>query len=646
MNYLRTRRVGFGMMAALFLILSPWPVGDGVYGQAADQGFVPPYQLTIVLDVAKSRVLTDVFRQQVERELQEGLQAALGDLARVTVEFDHPKLADIHANGLGRALDNWKVRSPVKTHFVCIDLINNQYEIRARQYDGPTGTASPVVHSDRTPDRAFVARAAALLIERDFGFTAKFSSWPKATDVKVQPQIVRLDLLGAGLGVSLSRFVKKNDVFAVVQMFRDGRAELVPWALVQVNEAPNDETPDAACTGKLFWRYKPPAEGSDHDGYRCVKLGAVSGPVRLRLFQQKTDRIAGPLQATLEVRRLGFKEEAAGLLTGSPDSLTGIFTTASMPSVEPFDRVAFVTVKIGGQPRAYVPIPILGDETVAVPMSTVAEQIDTISQRIERWQRHVDDAWLVHVEVFTDLRNLGQKIGTPRETLVTRAEAGLKRTIEDYNRLNTEKEGLIREAGAGRPEIKRLEQRLADLKEGEGFLSKFIDDQNKVINEDAKPERKAAKNQIIDAGIAEEKNDYQQAIDLYTNALKVIDDPKVKEHLEQLEAQWMLKDMDHARARKFIYETWPGLDTAGLEREMENARKALDECKKANDKLSPRKFIQATNSHFARIKQEKDGLKPDTRPDDEKPAQRIATVLPKLIELSSDAIEWVKTSSK
>ena len=51
--------------------------------------------------------------------------------------------------GLQHALDSWKYLSNTKIHFVLIDFVQGQYEISAREYDGTTGLASPVVRQVR-----------------------------------------------------------------------------------------------------------------------------------------------------------------------------------------------------------------------------------------------------------------------------------------------------------------------------------------------------------------------------------------------------------------------------------------------------------------------------------------------------------------
>jgi hypothetical protein len=633
------------LIGTLLLASSPCRAAGPAPKPAVEPAGGPPYKLTVVLDIAKSRVLTDVFRHQVERELKEGLQAALGELAVVEVQPDHPKLADVRARGLGPALNDWKERSDVKTHFILIDLVNSQYVVQSRQYDGPTAMPGPVVHTDHTADRAFVARVAELLVERDFGFTGTFRSWPRTTDPKNQPQPVKLDLSGAGSGVPLSRWVKKDDVFAVVHTYADGRnPDLVPWALVQIKEAPQDGTKDTDCTGLLFWRYTPPlaAEGVGHAGYRCVKLGATRGPVRLRLLQGKDDKVTGPLQAQLEISRSNFRREESGTITGSSNPVTGIYDSAVYnPNAEPFDRVAFITVRTGNQDRAYLPLAVMDDQFVPVVVNAGTVEQDALSQRFQRWQRQVDDAWLIHVAIFEDIREISQKGGVQREKILERARAGLARMTDDYNRLSSERQEMPGEVSR-RPDVKRLDQVLQELKKGQTDLTEFVTKQEKIFTEESRPERRIALAQIVDAGLAEEKGEYGLAIDLYEKALKEIKDPAREEYVEKLKALWATKDEAHAAARRFIYETFPGLDTAGLDREMENASKALAECKRAGDRLSPVKLLQAANTHSSRIKQEADKLTQNNFEGQEKDQQRIGKVSKELAQLIKETVEFLR----
>src|SRR4051812_39478000 len=69
-----------------------------------------PYKIRLVVDVARHRLLTDVFKEQLQRELKDGLQAALGKLAKVEVSDKHDLLPAIRADGLQKALDGYRKR--------------------------------------------------------------------------------------------------------------------------------------------------------------------------------------------------------------------------------------------------------------------------------------------------------------------------------------------------------------------------------------------------------------------------------------------------------------------------------------------------------------------------------------------------------
>ena len=616
-------------------------------GHAADAAGGPPYKLTVVLDVAQSRVLTATFREQVERELQDGLQAALGDLARVEVTREHPKLADIRERGLGRALDAWKGVSAEKTHFVLIQLVNNEYEIQARQFDGPTGTASPIVRIERTADRAFVARVASLLIEQDFGFSAAFPTWPKVGDPNDQPQIVQLTFPGSGLGVPLSRWVSKGDVFAVFHLTSERAPERIPWCLVQIQDPPQDDNPETPCTGRLFWRYKPVSEVAGHLGYRCVKLGAIRGPVKIRLVKSDPKDNSGPLHASFEVRRGGFKAEEATLVKGGPDPVTLTFSTANNPAIQPFDKVAFVTVKRGGVARALLPFPILDDHTETVPLSVHTDQVDALAQRIDRWGRHVDDAWRVQSMVYQDIRDLTQKPGIAREKIIARAQEGIKRTVDDLARLETERAELPNNLGSTRKtERENIDKMIKEIKKGEKELTEFTDRQEKILKEESSPAKKVARAQLEDAHFAEDKADFGQAIELYKKAQEELKDPKLQEQIDNLQTRWMTVSDEHERARRYIYDTFPTLDTRGLALQMDTVAKRFQICKESNDQLTPRKLLLAIEMHKNRLRQEKAELNPNVNEGDQASIERIGKVVEGLVKLNTDVLDYLSSSTK
>ena len=223
------------ILAVLSFVLCPLPFAQGL-----DPDLTTPYKVQVVLSVAPNRLLTPIFKEQLRRDLQRGLQGALGsmgevevfDLAEVKPEKQEPLWKEVAAKGLQAGLDGpGKGTSAVKTHFVNVDYVDGQYEMQARQYDGLTGLASPSVRREQTPDRQFVARTAALLVDRDFGLVGTVTDGGDG-------QTVRVAFKGGGLKVPLDRWVKKGDVFALVQVGADGRTALLPWAVLQADAAP------------------------------------------------------------------------------------------------------------------------------------------------------------------------------------------------------------------------------------------------------------------------------------------------------------------------------------------------------------------------------------------------------------------------
>jgi hypothetical protein len=106
-------------------------------------------------------------------------------------------------------------------------------------------------------------------------------------------------------------------------------------------------------------------------------------------------------------------------------------------------------------------------------------------------------------------------------------------------------------------------------------------------------------------------------------------------HLRQLEEDWRLKGEEHARARQFIYEVWPGLDADGLGTNVERAEKALAVCREAGDKIGPAKMLAVMAGHRNKIKDQLDRLNPEANADDVKPAKELSELLPRLGKLDA-----------
>jgi hypothetical protein len=613
----------------------------GPAARAAQPGPRQPYQLRVVLDVAPNRLLTDVFRDQVRRELRDGLQAAFGDLALVEVVDEHPLMPEVRRQGLGgREPFAWKAapgEEEVKTHFVRIDYAAGRYEIQARQHDGLTGLWSPVVRTDRTPDRAFVARAAALLVERDFGPVGEFAAWPRGDG---QPQEVKLRLYGAGLGVPLGRWVKEGDVFAVASVLASGATQRFEFALAQVKEPPAGD--DATCTARLFWRYK--LSGDPPGGYRCLMLGTTRAPVRLRFVQSRPGggtRPAGRL--ALQVRRHGFQGEEQGLIDGTTDAV-GAYSTARMGEKGVFDRVAFVTVR--STAPVWLPLALVDDSELPVTVPAANDQGDLLTYRVSTWRIHVADSYRLYASVIKAVNDASEKGDLPK--VVELGKAGLARVHEENARLTAEREELQRElkapgAGPRAPDLSAEEARLKELQEREETLKGFVDKVEEESKKAGSKEAAEAKAQIESAKLAEgERAEYKVALDLLEKAKKVFpDDSKLAKHVEDLRAIWKGKGEKHVEAREFIYGVWPNLDVNGLAENMDKAKEAFKACRDVGDVYFPRRLLLANKKHAEDLKKQLDGLHPDLYEEDERLAKLIQKVIKDLKSLTEEIVAYL-----
>jgi hypothetical protein len=609
---------------------------------ALDAETKKPYKLTVVLHVADNRLLTDAFQERVERELREGLQAALGDLGDVKVVREHPKLAEVLDKGL-RSLDAWNERSGAKTHFVLIDFSGTDYEIEARQYDGLTGTATPVVRRDRTQDREFVGRAAALMVERDLGIIATFPAWPKGD----KPQKVQLELKGGGLGAPLDRWVRKGDVFAVVQVpTGSGIGRVVPDAIVQVETPPAEG--EATCSGNLFWRRKPPG-AAGVAGYRCIKLGTARGPLQVRLVQiDPRDGKPGVLPSpapTLYVRRHGFTGEEELRLESDPRAV-GSYDTGKLGDKGRFDRVAFVTVEFRGAARAQIPVVLLDDQPVTIPVTLLEKDDAGLAEFDKRsWLGSVLYSYAVQSMAFTEL---SAKKDTPRAKLIEMAREAVKRSEEDLARLRAERDEVYGKnlTDADKRDLAKAEERLKAIKTGVDELNRYVARQEQIDKEEKDPKNQRLLEQLERGKLLEKDGELGKAIALYGEILADgFKSEELEQRIKKLHEVWDPKSPEHRKARDFIYNTWPTLDTAALPMQLPEAHKALAVCRDASDYVGPQKLYKGIQIHAARLLKEAEGLR-DVNEEDAKQLKVIKDLGAELTRLETEIKAWLDKAPK
>lgn len=558
------------------------------------------YQLRVVLRTADHPTLTPLFRADVSKQVRQMLRNALGplaavevvDLAGVPAEKRDPLWQLAADKGLD-ALDGVNAVTGVKTHFVFVDIADGQYELRLRQHDGCTGTASPVTRTFLEGDRASVSRVAARAIGTDFGLVGTF-------DPAAGPAVA-VTLKAGDLG-PVDAWVKKGDVFAVVQVRENRRpakgkaapaltGQRLDGVLLHVQDTPRSGT--AVC--KLHTRYRGglPRDGATV-GYRAVKLGTAETPVKLRL----TDGAGNPLKgANVRVRAAETDFPA----DGSRDREELVLADGVYTSKEPVKNLAFVVVTSNDAPVARIPLELFRNHT-ATRKVTLDPRADAQTDATDRTRDMLDRVRSARVVLARAVDELGELQRKDKPKALEYAEAAVAATDKEIAALKADAQRLKDRLGKDAPpaafdatdaDLRALTAKNAELK---AHLTK-LKDAIRVENDPAAlAKRKTIDGLLLDAKLNINKADYAQAIEKYKEAIaQAADEPAAKAEMEAalagLEKEWAVKDADHAAARAFVYDTWPKWEKPAEMRDgLAEAKKAVAKAQAVNDLVTLRKF--------------------------------------------------------
>jgi Tetratricopeptide repeat len=615
-------------LAAALLVL-----GLAVPTQAAelDSELNQPYSLRVALRIALHRDFTPVFKKQLQRELRESLQAAFGaladvevlDMTRPDVLAADPLLKRVAEQGLQQGLEGAQPLSRHKTHFVLLDYVNGLYDIQARQLDGLTGLASATVRHEQTADRQLVARTAALLVNQDFGLVGTIRN--------VQGNRAELAIKGGGLGVPLTPWLKKDEVFAIMAIHGGGRptADRVPWALVRAAADPQN----GVCPVHIFRRYDygngALAGGGNIAGFRCLKLSTTEATPRLLIVDEKT-RTPRP-GLTVVVSPDGFQDKGESTAV-RPDGLVKLDSR--------YKHMAFVQVKSGVMTVARLPVEIVDGRTILCPVEVTkeGEQRGQLELRRRRWLDHAGDELLEETALTKELNALA---GKDRAQTIEKARAGLDSMRKKIDTLRDEERDLQEAAGKQPIDLAEGRRRIEELQGRSTRLAQWIKQLEDVEKLEKDPKHQELKAKVVRAQGLEEQADFEQAIRLYEQVINEGgDDPAVRTRLAQLQKQWATNNDEHRKARDFIYNIWPKpKNPQKLKAELEEARKALAVCRKEGDRLAPQKLLLATNAHALKLGQDSKALR-DDNDDDLRVLKLIDQLVPELKELVEQVKEY------
>jgi hypothetical protein len=602
--------------------------------RAIDPEAKTPYQVRLVLTVAEHRMLTPGFQKQLEADLRDQVQLALGKLASVEVVRGHPLLKEVRARGLQAALGGWDELSPVQTHFVLVDFADGRYRVETGWHDGMTGLSGPAVRHAAVGDAGRVADAAARLILGDFAAVGSFQ--------KLDGNEVSLTLKGGGLGETLGPWVKVGDAFAVVRLTEENghvRASPVEWALLQVTEAPKD----GAVRCRYACRYEDDFNLTDAPpvaGYRCVRLPTRPGPVKIRLVDDKTQELLSGFRVAVAADP-DFKSIVAEHTT-----FQGLFEEAG-----PLGGVVYVRVLTGKTPLIEFPLALVDERTVVCYMAkndaaVKAGEVETRRQRWVRWSNEALAATDQRIAAFNTLitpKTLEQAFKAGKDTLDA-LEADQKRLAAERAAIEKLAAKVKLDGPLDVAEGKQVADALARRHDG---LKKSLAKLDQSIKAATSDETKALQAEVARAELLEKQAEFEKALEIYDKVLKAANDPDLKAHADQLRAAWAAKGKEHGQARQFIYETWPALDPLGLKANLAKARDALQRCKDAGDHKTPLKLVLANVQHAAALTKELARLrKAADSPDNRADIKSLVQASMELNELQTDAVAWVAQDKK
>jgi hypothetical protein len=581
-----------------------------------------PYDYRLILRVAPHRLLTVAFCNQLRADLQDGLQSAFGQLAKVVVVSAGGDSSDRWLDL--KSLETHGETGGVKRHFVEVSYADGCYIVRARQLDGMTGLASPQVRTAKTPDRSYVSRLIIGFVDEDFGPVGTVVGFGKADD--------RVELAmhgGTRAPAALAPLVPTGSVFALSRI--DGsppHGRPVEAAYLVAMSPPKD----GRCECRFVYRFGDQLGDWAGGAYKALKLGTGRGPVRLRIEDANRLPVTG-LQ--VQVMPDGFRSERV------VDQ--GAVRDGGFESAHAFDGIAYVRITSGSRGVAQIPVPILGDRALTCRVN--AAPGGEALQRLELDVSILTDRLVdIHKRLVGQHTRLGRLVDAKSHSEgLAEVERGLDRLDGELAALSSELFRLKREVSTIDPVLgPSLEQ--CDIfvreirRQRERLLQNRDDFQNAIENEaKQEPQRNDFLALLQRAKIQRDDADFDGALKTYEGILNRFGDrEEVRKKKDDLEREWRVKSEPHRQARAYVYETWPNVRTIeDVEQKLPKARQALAVCKQVGDRLTPLKLLLIASTPVgivARAVSEIEKSESDT--------DRLN--LPRLQKLSGELQEFIK----
>src|SRR5262249_11764553 len=230
-----------------------------------------------------------------------------------------------------------------------------------------------------------------------------------------------------------------------------------------------------------------------------------------------------------------------------------------------------------------------------------------------------------------------------------KAREGLKNCEEDAKQLAEARDRLLADAKeeGEKIDLSGGSARLQELGKVEKELQDFIAGQQAILKEENDPKRKQWLEAIQQAKLYEADAEWGKALEIYDNLLdkEGLKKDEVQKRRDKLKEAWTPRDDEHRKAQSFIYDVWPKLDALKLKSHIEQARAAVETCRKNNDTLAPQKMLRVGVAHGAKLKETLAALRVDLNEDDRKTAETIDDVVKDLTKLMGDVTKFLEEKS-
>lgn len=621
------------MSALVVLLIAVWPA----LAQGENDWLQRPYHLQVYVQVAPHPLLTSEYLGRLQRELRDTLQRDLGPTAVVDVLAEsavHPKSLHPLMNEVTRqgwdALD--KPTHPItgkKVHLLRLAYEDGEYLLEGRQVDGDTGVVSPL-RKNRTGDRSWVSRMAALMIGQDFGMTAAVT--------EINGQTVSFQLRAAGNGEAESIKIRNGEVFALSRILRSGNNELLGRreadALLFVTGI---NTATGRCTGRVYYRYVTTLQKDRATvGFRALKLGTVRAVLQVRVVDAKSNAPVAGCKVLLYPGGFPNKNDSSAR---PPQALGATDSEGRINSPNPIDHVAFARFELGPV-GVNIPIALYDDELVTIRLSDVesADRLREFDAIYRQWDQQRAGVYSFVQAEYEEISVLKEQAKFER---MEKLAAKLKEDIAGL------KEGFVRVQEMGKLAGANAEPKLKLGAEYVKKLDEVADSLNKMLKEEKDPSPATkARNQ---GQLAYENQKFDECIKLFEESLKLEpNQPTLRNRLDRLKKAWNIprSNAAHRQAREFFTKTWPGLGWRDMREKLEDCEKHMEVLRTNTDFLTAQVLLRTNLEKIRQLDEQLTTVKASTKVEDQEKIPDMEDLLAKLREMSNDLRDFIVTNTR